>query len=169
MKESDQIELKRELNDKLEKEVVAFLNSKTGGEIFIGVCDDGTDVFHVSEHFVEISFPFANQFQSVKEDITLSREQAREQVREQVSEQVSEQVKSIVSVMQIESSSILLMSKLHLNSRQYFVNKYLNPAIEAGFVELTQPDSPKSPTQKYRLTSKGLSFKQQLTDKKDNE
>ena len=27
--------------------------------------------------------------------------------------------------------------------------------IEAGFVELTQPDSPRSPTQKYRLTKKG--------------
>ena len=27
--------------------------------------------------------------------------------------------------------------------------------IEAGFVELTQPDSPRSPMQKYRLTEKG--------------
>ena len=31
---------------------------------------------------------------------------------------------------------------------------YMKPAslIEAGFVELSQPDSPRSPTQKYRLT-----------------
>ena len=29
------------MNDKLEKEVVAFLNSKTGGDIYIGVSDNG--------------------------------------------------------------------------------------------------------------------------------
>ena len=34
-------EFKSELNDKLEKEVVAFLNSDKGGDIFIGVQDDG--------------------------------------------------------------------------------------------------------------------------------
>ncbi|HEY5510723.1 MAG TPA: ATP-binding protein [Prolixibacteraceae bacterium] len=40
--ESDKTEFKSILNDKLEKEVVAFLNSKTGGDIYIGVADDGT-------------------------------------------------------------------------------------------------------------------------------
>ncbi|MDJ0626496.1 MAG: ATP-binding protein [Candidatus Caenarcaniphilales bacterium] len=42
--ESNNTELKRELNDKLEKNVVAFLNSKTGGDIYIGVEDDGSIV-----------------------------------------------------------------------------------------------------------------------------
>jgi len=41
MKESNRIELKRELTDSLEKEVVAFLNYREGGHIFIGV-DDAT-------------------------------------------------------------------------------------------------------------------------------
>ena len=41
MKETNQIEFKLILNDSLEKEVVAFLNSKTGGDIFIGINDDG--------------------------------------------------------------------------------------------------------------------------------
>ena len=40
--ENDKTEFKSILNDKLEKEVVAFLNSKTGGDIYIGVADDGT-------------------------------------------------------------------------------------------------------------------------------
>ena len=39
--EDNTTEFKSELNDKLEKEVVAFLNSKKGGDIFIGVEDDG--------------------------------------------------------------------------------------------------------------------------------
>ena len=34
-------------------------------------------------------------------------------------------------------------------------NGIMASLIEAGFVELTQPDSPRSPTQKYRLTEKG--------------
>ena len=39
--ENERIELKLILNDKLEKEVVAFLNSKTGGDIYIGIDDNG--------------------------------------------------------------------------------------------------------------------------------
>ena len=41
MFETNNVELKREINDKLEKEVVSFLNSN-GGHLFIGVNDDGT-------------------------------------------------------------------------------------------------------------------------------
>ncbi|MDO5970289.1 putative DNA binding domain-containing protein [Flavivirga aquimarina] len=40
MTESNRIEYKRELNDKLEKEAIAFLNDK-GGVIYLGVDDDG--------------------------------------------------------------------------------------------------------------------------------
>ncbi|MBN2681924.1 MAG: putative DNA binding domain-containing protein [Bacteroidales bacterium] len=42
--ENDRTELKSVLNDKLEREVVAFLNSKSGGDIYIGVNDDGSIV-----------------------------------------------------------------------------------------------------------------------------
>jgi predicted HTH transcriptional regulator len=40
--ESNRVEFKRELNDSLEKEVVGFLNYSEGGEIYIGIADDGT-------------------------------------------------------------------------------------------------------------------------------
>lgn len=39
--ESHRLEFKKELNSKLEKEVVAFLNAKDGGAIIIGVDDQG--------------------------------------------------------------------------------------------------------------------------------
>lgn len=42
MPESNRIEFKRKLNDKLEREVVAFLNYCEGGIIYIGIDDDGT-------------------------------------------------------------------------------------------------------------------------------
>ena len=40
--ESEKVEFKSILNEKLEKVVVSFLNSKTGGDLYIGVNDDGT-------------------------------------------------------------------------------------------------------------------------------
>ncbi len=39
--EDNNTEFKAVLNDKLEREVVAFLNSKTGGDVFIGITDAG--------------------------------------------------------------------------------------------------------------------------------
>jgi predicted HTH transcriptional regulator len=39
MQESNRIELKRELTDFLEKEVIAFLNYRDGGIIYIGIDD----------------------------------------------------------------------------------------------------------------------------------
>ena len=44
--ENNNVELKRTLNDKFEREVIAFLNTKNGGNIYIGV-DDAGKVFGV--------------------------------------------------------------------------------------------------------------------------
>ena len=41
-------------------------------------------------------------------------------------------------------------------------NGIMASLIEAGFVELSQPDSPRSPTQKYRLTEKGRALFKEL-------
>ena len=42
LRESNITELKASLNEKLEREVVAFLNYREGGDIYIGVNDDGS-------------------------------------------------------------------------------------------------------------------------------
>jgi hypothetical protein len=42
-----------------------------------------------------------------------------------------------------------------LKRRANFEERYLKPAIEAGFIELTIPDKPQSRLQKYRLTAEG--------------
>jgi len=49
------------------------------------------------------------------------------------------------------------MQAMGLNHRPTFLYDYLQPALSIGLIEMTQPDSPKSPTQKYRLTEKGKS------------
>lgn len=48
------------------------------------------------------------------------------------------------------------MDALDLKGRDNFLNLYLNPAINEGFVRLLYPDSPRHPRQKYLLTAKGL-------------
>ncbi len=42
--ESNRVELKSELNDKMEKEIVAFLNNREGGVLYIGVDDEGNPI-----------------------------------------------------------------------------------------------------------------------------
>lgn len=44
LQESNRIEFKKELNDKLEKEIVAFLNNQEGGILYIGLDDNGHPV-----------------------------------------------------------------------------------------------------------------------------
>ena len=48
----------------------------------------------------------------------------------------------------------LLMEKLGLHDRKSFGKNYLLPALGQDLSEMAQPDSLKSPTQKYRLTDK---------------
>jgi len=77
-------------------------------------------------------------------------------INEELYEQVSEQVRLLLSCLQQGTiGGREVMKCAGLNHRPTFLYDYLQPAIQAGFVEVTQPDSPKSPTQKYRLTAKG--------------
>ena len=52
-----------------------------------------------------------------------------------------------------ESSAIELMKILNRSNKSKFKNVIINPLVENGFFELTNPNKPKSPTQKYRLTN----------------
>lgn len=85
--------------------------------------------------------------------------QVTEQVTEQVTavtEQVTEQVHRLcVALRQEAKGTKALMQSLNLKHRPSFLEGYLNPALQQHLVEMTQPDSPRSPTQKYRLTAQG--------------
>jgi Fic family protein len=75
---------------------------------------------------------------------------------DQVSDRVSDRVKRLLlAIGPGEKSSAGLMKQLKLSHAPSFRKNYLSPALEAKWIERTQPDSPKSPTQAYRLTPKG--------------
>jgi Fic family protein len=59
-------------------------------------------------------------------------------------------------------AGVEIMKGLRMSHRGTFRKNYLDPAIDAGYVEMTQPDSPRSPTQKYRLTPLGKDAAQKI-------
>lgn len=77
-------------------------------------------------------------------------------VTDQVGDQVIDQVAALMSAIGSgERGSNDLMQALGLSHRPTFRQNYLNPALDEEWIERTQPDSPRSPTQRYRLTGKG--------------
>ena len=52
-----------------------------------------------------------------------------------------------------ESSAVELMKILNRTNKSKFKSVIINPLIENGYFELTNPDKPKSPSQKYRSTN----------------
>ena len=77
---------------------------------------------------------------------------------DQVNDQVSDQVMRLLRVFQhgelLKTSE--LMAQLNLNHRPSFRKNYLNPALAQGLIVMSNPESPRSPAQKYQLTRKGL-------------
>jgi len=89
----------------------------------------------------------------VPEEVT---QQVTPQVTPQATPQVTPQVEKLLGVLQGEMSREQIMDALVLRDRKYVIKDYLQPAVEAGFIEMTLPEKPNSPLQKYRLTAKGL-------------
>ncbi len=71
--------------------------------------------------------------------------------------QVAGQVAALLTCLGTDTlSSKELMERLSLKGRDNFLNSYLNPALNEGYVEQTHPENPRHPRQKYRLTDKGV-------------
>ncbi len=63
---------------------------------------------------------------------------------DQVTDQASDQVKRLLAVMGPDPQRAReLMDKLDLSHRSTFHKNYLNPALDAGWIERTRPESPR--------------------------
>ena len=59
-------------------------------------------------------------------------------------------IQRLLNILDGEMSVREMMAALGFASRDKFLKNYLSPALKSGLIEMTQPDSPKSPTQRYR-------------------
>ena len=73
-------------------------------------------------------------------------------------------VARLISVLDGELGREELMDALWLKDRRHFTNTYLQPGLDAGLVEMTQPECPRSRTQGYRLTGPGLRVRDSMSN-----
>lgn len=73
----------------------------------------------------------------------------------EVAGEVAGEVRRLLSVITGEMKRQEIQSRLDLKHEDHFRAVYLRPALDAGYVEMTIPDKPRSSKQKYRLTAKG--------------
>ncbi|MCA9414279.1 MAG: hypothetical protein KC944_23910, partial [Candidatus Omnitrophica bacterium] len=73
----------------------------------------------------------------------------------EVSQEVTPQVERLLRVCEGELLREELQERVEISDRKYFRGHFLNPALEAGLIEMTIPDKPTSSKQKYRITKKG--------------
>jgi Fic family protein len=78
-----------------------------------------------------------------------------------VTPQVTPQVEQLLCALKGEMGRDDLLAALGLSDRKNFREAYLQPALASGLVSMTNPTSPKSPKQRYRLTSQGLALLKQ--------
>jgi len=99
-----------------------------------------------------------------KKDGALSNEihagaQVKTQVETQVATEVATEAQWLWEAFAHSPEDVctlqVLMRRIGIAEREDFRKRYLRTALKLGLIEMTQPDSPRSPTQKYRLTAKG--------------
>lgn len=102
--------------------------------------------FEETRHGFELTIPLA-------EDVA---EQVAGEATGEVAGEVTGEVLAFLNVLQAAPLGRKdAQNALGLKGQANFRERYLEPGLINGLIEMTQPDSPKSPTQKYRLTAKG--------------
>ena len=89
-------------------------------------------------------------------NVSLREAIANESASDLVTDSVTDLVARLLLTLGPRSLRISdLMAEMTLVHKATFRSNYLKPALTAGMIEMTDPQSPKSPTQKYRLTQLG--------------
>jgi ATP-dependent DNA helicase RecG len=79
-----------------------------------------------------------------------------------VSPHVSPQVERLLAACEGELLREELQERLGLKDRKHFREALLHPAIDAGLLEMTIPEKPKSRNQRYRLTDMGRELRENM-------
>ena len=80
----------------------------------------------------------------------------------QVAPQATPQVEAVLKALKGDMSRGQLQAALGLKDRKSFRQRYLLPALEAGWIVMTLPDKPQSSLQQYRLSESGKDMQEKL-------
>ncbi|MEA2078051.1 MAG: DUF4062 domain-containing protein [Candidatus Marinimicrobia bacterium] len=88
--------------------------------------------------------------------------EATGEVTAEATGEVTGEVKKIIKIMSFEMKRSEIQDLLGLKHDDYFRVNYILPALKLKVIEMTIPDKPNNPNQKYRLTKLGFKLKNQL-------
>jgi ATP-dependent DNA helicase RecG len=83
---------------------------------------------------------------------------ATTEVTTEVATEVTTEVARLLPLATEPAAKLALRQKLGLRNDEHFRKAYLVPALSLGLIEMTIPDKPNSPLQKYRLTARGRAW-----------
>ena len=174
--EVTKVQFKERITDKYDVgcEMVAFCNSH-GGQLVIGI-NDKTDVMNslsyqeVQETTHEFVIVFRRKSDQVNNQVSnqvtngVANEETN-QVSNQVANQVSNQVhpskplltkaqKDIVNFCSIPRSAKEILDRIGVSNQNRTRKKYIQPLVDMGVLEMTNPENPNASNQKYRKVRK---------------
>ena len=75
----------------------------------------------------------------------------------------AKRIKALLSAIGTNGSNLkALMESMQRKDRKGFVNTYIAPNIEAGYIAMLYPEAPNHPMQSYYLTKKGRELLEHL-------
>ena len=80
------------------------------------------------------------------------------EVTTEVTTEVSPYVRRLLQALSGDMTRGQLQEALRLKNHEHFRKTYLRPALDAGLIEMTIPDKPRSSKQRYRTTATGREY-----------
>src|SRR5690606_41494825 len=106
-------------------------------------------VFELTDNFLRIVLPMDDD--AVKRNT------------EKVTEQVTRLIQKILPDQLVTTTDMLEL--LNLRHRPTLLYDYINPSIKLDLLEMTIPEKPNSRNQRYRLTAKGIAYRNNMVKK----
>ncbi len=125
----------------------------------------GKECFNFMQNFTRMTLPISKEYLEIMSLTSEGNQNTPQVPRKYPASTPQVPYKYHTSTIQVVNNLVGEMTRdelqniLKISDREHFRKEYLNPAIEAGLVELAIPDKPRSSKQKYRLTEKGEQLK----------
>ncbi len=105
---------------------------------------------------------FSNDGRDAAEQDTQQDKQLENKEKIPDTVQATVQVEQLLLALERDMHRQELQDQIGIANRTHFLAAYLKPALETGLIEMTDPEAPTSPKQRYRRTSTGNALARKL-------